>query len=99
MHVKIFWLKRALEHILAAKSQDLLIKVSNTDGIITAHKIMTIISLHTKILHEIPLQTRGTGQFLYKHIQYSNGFNMECLCNSRLVEFNQISPTFVLAIV
>lgn len=61
MHVKIFWLKCALEHILAAKSQDLLIKVSNTDGIITAHKIMTIISLHTKILHEIPLQTRGTG--------------------------------------
>lgn len=46
MHVKIFWLKRALEHLLAAKSQDLLIKVSNTDGIITAHKILTIISTH-----------------------------------------------------
>lgn len=46
MHVRIFWLKCAFEHILAAKSQDLLIKVSNIDGIITAHKILTIISAH-----------------------------------------------------
>lgn len=46
MHVKTFLLKRALEHVLAAKSQDLLIIVSNTDGIITAHKILTIISAH-----------------------------------------------------
>lgn len=46
MHVRIFWLKRALEHVLAAKSQDLLIKVSKTDGIITAHKILAIISAH-----------------------------------------------------